>query len=98
VTLTAKQEKEVHEGALRALRYLDTRTSDVAGKVWATPVNRGGAKISALQELADAKTLGQQIKVEVAKQVSGIDYEKLANLVIGKLVNEVGIKITGVGK
>ena len=30
------------------------------GKVWDTPVRRGGKNVSALQELADAKTVGYQ--------------------------------------
>lgn len=91
VTLTAAQEKLILD---RITKYVDSPISAVPTKTWATAVKRGGGRVSALQELADAKSLGLQNKEAIAKIVSdSIDYEKLATLVAGKLVE--GIAITG---
>jgi hypothetical protein len=50
----------------RLKKYVDSPISAVPKKVWGIPVLRGGKKISALQELADAKTL-------IGKQQATID-------------------------
>jgi hypothetical protein len=54
VTLTPAQEQLVVE---RNKKYIDSPISQVDEKVWATAIKRGGKEISALQELADCKTL-----------------------------------------
>lgn len=46
--------------------------ADVPKDVWATPVLRGGKKVSALQELADAKTIGQRVEAALAAQAASI--------------------------
>jgi hypothetical protein len=42
------------------VKNVRTAATDAAKATWATTVNRDGGKVSALQELADAKTLGMQ--------------------------------------
>ncbi|AYR00905.1 tail length tape measure protein [Arthrobacter phage Hestia] len=63
MALTAKQQTDFYN---RVMRYLDAPVSAVPKKVWGIPILRGGKKISALQELADAKTL-------IIKQQATID-------------------------
>lgn len=65
VTLTPEQEKSVVD---KTGRYLDAKVSEVDAQVWATPVKRGGKQISALQELADCKTL----LIALQGQIAGI--------------------------
>jgi uncharacterized coiled-coil protein SlyX len=51
-------------------RHEDGVRGDVlkaVGSVWDETVTRGGGKISVLQEVADAKTLGQQNKAALAE-------------------------------
>jgi murein DD-endopeptidase MepM/ murein hydrolase activator NlpD len=57
MALTAKQQTDFYN---RVMRYLDAPVSTVPKKVWGITVRRGGKDISALQELADAKTLIQR--------------------------------------
>jgi len=54
MALSDKQQTELYN---RVIRYIDSKVSDVPKRVWGTPVKRGGKNVSALQELADAKTL-----------------------------------------
>lgn len=54
VTLKPAEEALVLD---RNKKYLDSPVSQVDEKVWATAIKRGGKEISALQELADCKTL-----------------------------------------
>jgi hypothetical protein len=54
MALSDKQQTELYN---RVMRYVDSKVSDVPKRVWGIPVKRGGKQISALQELADAKTL-----------------------------------------
>lgn len=42
------------------VKNVRTVATDAAKATWATPVSRDGGKVSALQELADSKTLGMQ--------------------------------------
>jgi hypothetical protein len=63
MALTAKQQTDFYN---RVMRYLDAPVSAVPRKVWGIPIMRGGKQISALQELADAKTL-------IIKQQATID-------------------------
>lgn len=44
-----------------------------AAAVWATVVRRGGGTVSALQELADSKTLGQENKAAIAELEKKVD-------------------------
>ena len=64
--LMALSDKQQDEMYYKINRYLDMKTSHVSKHVWGTQVSRGGKKISALQELADAKTL-------ISKQQATID-------------------------
>lgn len=57
MALTDKQQTDFYN---RVMRYLDAPVSTVPRKVWGITVRRGGKDISALQELADAKTLIQK--------------------------------------
>jgi murein DD-endopeptidase MepM/ murein hydrolase activator NlpD len=57
MALTAKQQTDFYN---RVMRYLDAPVSTVPKKVWGITIRRGGKDISALQELADAKTLIQK--------------------------------------
>jgi len=54
MALSDKQQTELYN---RVMRYVDSKVSDVPKRVWGIPVKRGGKQVSALQELADAKTL-----------------------------------------
>jgi len=63
MALSDKQQTELYN---RIIRYVDSKVSDVPKRVWGMPVRRGGKQISALQELADAKTL-------IIKQQATID-------------------------
>jgi len=54
MALTDKQQSDMY---YKVNRYLDSKVSDVPKRVWGTSIRRGGKNISALQELADAKTL-----------------------------------------
>jgi len=63
MALSDKQQADLYN---RIIRYMDAPVSAVPKKVWGIPVLRGGKKISALQELADAKTL-------IGKQQATID-------------------------
>lgn len=63
MALTDKQQADLYH---RVTRYLDSKVSDVPKRVWGMPIRRGGKQISALQELADAKTL-------IIKQQATID-------------------------
>jgi len=63
MALSDKQQTELYN---RIIRYVDSKVSDVPKRVWGIPVKRGGKNISALQELADAKTL-------IIKQQATID-------------------------
>lgn len=89
--LTNKQQTDIYN---RIIRYLDAPIGvvprKVANAVWATPVSRGGKNISALQELADAKT--ESIKTNT--HPDGIDYEKLADAIVARLAAGT-FKITG---
>lgn len=58
-------ENRLHETHARATRYLDTKLSEIDSQVWAVPVNRGGKPVSALQELADAKTYAIDNKAQL---------------------------------
>lgn len=62
MALSDKQQTDLYN---RITRYVDAPISAVDNKVWATPVTRGGKKISALQELADAKTEAQALRAVV---------------------------------
>lgn len=61
--LTKEQELLIFN---RIKSYIDSPISQVDDKVWQIPVTRGGVKVSALQELADSKTLGQENKLTLA--------------------------------
>ena len=63
MALSDKQQADLYN---RVSRYLDSKVSDVPKRVWGMPIRRGGKQISALQELADAKTL-------IIKQQATID-------------------------
>lgn len=56
---------------------VDEQTVDsvnaIPGKVWSTTVNRGGTRISALQELADAKTIAASVQGENAGLRAAVD-------------------------
>jgi hypothetical protein len=54
MALTDAQQQLIYD---RLKKYVDSPISAVPKKVWGIPVLRGGKNVSALQELADAKTL-----------------------------------------
>jgi hypothetical protein len=54
MALTEAQQQLIYD---RLKKYVDSPISAVPKKVWGIPVLRGGKNVSALQELADAKTL-----------------------------------------
>lgn len=66
-------EGKSHPGIGMVVEENQRRIGAIPAKVWATPVARGGGKVSALQELADTKTIGQQLKAENAALRSVID-------------------------
>ncbi|QKY78978.1 lysin A [Arthrobacter phage Jinkies] len=57
MALSDKQQTDLYN---RIIRYVDSPVSAVPKKVWGITILRGGKKVSALQELADAKTLIQK--------------------------------------
>lgn len=63
MALTDKQQTDFYN---RIMRYIDAPVSTIPKKVWGITIRRGGKDISALQELADAKTL-------IIKQQATID-------------------------
>jgi hypothetical protein len=62
MALNDQQQKDLYD---RVMTYVDAPISAVDDKVWATPVTRGGKKISAIQELADAKTEALALRAAV---------------------------------
>ena len=66
MSLSKAEEQEVLTAARRTNRYVDAPIGAVPRKVWGISIRRGGKNISALQELADAKTL-------IIKQQATID-------------------------
>jgi GH25 family lysozyme M1 (1,4-beta-N-acetylmuramidase) len=102
VTLKPADEQTILNAANRILKYVDTKISDVDEHVWATPVHRAGGDVSALQELADAKSqaIASNAQVAALKSVIDqlakgqvIDYDRINNDVKAALAD--GIKVTG---
>lgn len=60
-------------GAKRAMAYLDTKTSHVAGQTAARPVRRGGKDISWIQETADTKTIAMKNQTALAALSAKVD-------------------------
>lgn len=69
VTLKPEQEVLVFD---RNKKYIDAPISLVDEKVWQTPIRRGGKEISALQELADCKTLLIALQGQLAGVVQAL--------------------------
>jgi len=63
MALTDAQQQLIYD---RLRKYLDSPISAVPKKTWGITILRGGKNVSALQELADAKTL-------IIKQQATID-------------------------
>lgn len=59
--------QEMHSATYVAVATkLDGKISDIPNKVWNTKVTRDGQQISAIQELADAKSLALKLQADVA--------------------------------
>lgn len=65
---------------------------NIPARVWATTVSRGGKKVSALQELADAKTVALQLEVENAALKQAIAAISVASGVIDPAQIEAAAK------
>lgn len=62
------------------LKALDERTlPEVAREVWATNVRRGDVKVSALQELADAKTIAIRLEAQNSALTAAVGALAVAN-------------------
>lgn len=83
MSLTADQQAELYT---KITRYLDAPVSAAPAKtatlVWAETVSRGDKKVSALQELADAKTYAGQLLV---KPAASFDAKALAAEIVANL-------------
>lgn len=74
-TLSAAEVNQIIKAISDARIDVKTSVAAVPAAVWGTTVNRGGKLISALQELADAKTAAQQT---AGKPVPAVDVKALA--------------------
>lgn len=83
---TDKERDEILTAARKVNRYLDAPTGAIPAKVWATTVLRGGGKVSALQELADAKTNAEKIAALVTAQIAA---SKNSNLTAAQITDAV---------
>jgi murein DD-endopeptidase MepM/ murein hydrolase activator NlpD len=81
MALTAKQQTDFYN---RVMRYLDAPVSTVPKKVWGITIRRGGKDISALQELADAKTLIQRQQATIDALTKAVGALQAAQMVAGK--------------
>lgn len=73
MALTDKQQTDLYN---RIIRYIDAPVSAVPKKVWGITVRRGGKNISALQELADAKTLIIQQQATIAALTAKVNAQQ----------------------
>jgi hypothetical protein len=81
MALTDKQQTDFYN---RVMRYLDAPVSTVPKKVWGITIRRGGKDISALQELADAKTLIQRQQATIDALTKAVGALQAAQMVAGK--------------
>lgn len=80
-----------------ALDWATERTDDdmpTAEEIWSFPVHRGGKKVSAIQELADAKTIGlrNEAKLNALAKVAGIDpaqLDRIAEAVVDEIAERL---------
>ena len=87
----------------RADRYLDMKLSDIAKKVWATTILRGKKRISAIQELADAKSNTEPIlradkEISVRQEIADAKTQSLKNAdAIKALGDKLDLVLTKLG-
>lgn len=78
-----------HPGVAAVVEQNQREIRALPKAVWEVPVVRGGGKVSALQELADAKTLGQQNKATLAEIEALLTPEALADLIPSSMAQQV---------
>jgi len=80
---------------LEAVRGIESPTAaEVAGAVWSTPVKRGGKNISALQELADAKTHA----AEAAKGITAAQVQVIADEIAKHIGSTLRVDAAAIAK
>lgn len=79
----------VEEEQRRAAKDRETLPAAIAAAVWATPVKRASGNVSALQELADAKTKVYGMEPVIARIDTHTDPAALADLIPDSLAQQV---------